>query len=316
MQKRALGAMAWFEAGLALARAGVKAARQPTTHPPPRLRDVLKAAGERAFSARLLPLSAEVAFFALLSLVPALSILVLVYGLVSDRTDLWSRLAPFVTLLPDAAQGILQEQTMRLAQTARQNLSLEVLMSVLIAAWSANAATKALFEAVNLLHGRAETRGFMRLNLLSLGVTLGGVLFIVAALTLLAILPLLQTLMPDILQLEWALSFLRFPLLALTSVAFVTVLYRFALIVPPPLRELVPGALLAVALWIALSLGFGWYAARLGHYAATYGSLAAVIVFMTWLWLTIGALLAGAALNAARVQFRKKDAENSAKIFA
>lgn len=298
-----LRAMGWFATGLAIARfKGLRralASRQiPRAAPSPKA--VLHDAFQRAIEARLLPIAAEVAFFALLSLVPALSILVLTYGLVLDRTSLWDQIAPFIGLLPEMAQEILKDQTARLVQTARSDVSLNLVAGSLMTAWSANAATKALFEAINLLHGQRETRSFMRLNLLSLGTTLGGVIFLVGALVALGILPLIRTYIPEISGLDWALSSLRFPILALLCVVALAWLFRIALIEKIEFRRFLPGATLGVLLWAAISFGFAGYASRLGHYSATYGSLAAVIVFLTWLWLSVAAWLAGAAFNAAR----------------
>lgn len=255
---------------------------------------------ERAQSARLFSVSSEVAFFALLALVPALSILVSVYGLVLDRTRLWSQILPLLELLPQMAQEIIRDQTVRLTATSPGTLSLNLGLGFLLAAWSANAATKALFEAINLQYGRPEARPFVRLNLLSLATTLGAVVFAVAALAILALLPLAKPYLPYARWIEWLASWLRFPLFFAASVGLVSLLYRVGLMERQPWRALAPGALLASTLWTLISLGFGWYAAGLGHYAATFGSLAAVIVFLTWLWLSVAAILIGAAFNATR----------------
>ena len=87
--------------------------------------------------------------------------------------------------------------------------------------------------------------------------------------------------------------------------SFVTVTIGIALVyrygpsrAEPGWRWMTWGSALAAIAWIAVSIGFSWYAANFGSYNKTYGSLAAIVVFMTWLWLSIAVILLGAEIDA------------------
>jgi membrane protein len=91
----------------------------------------------------------------------------------------------------------------------------------------------------------------------------------------------------------------KWPVIALVVSQVIAFLYWVAPNVRHPgYRWISPGGILAVVLWVLASLAFAFYVSNVGSYNKTYGSLAAVIVFLVWLWVTNVAILLGAELNA------------------
>lgn len=262
-------------------------------------RDVLARFSARIQEARVLSLAGAVAFFTLLSLVPGLSLLVTLYGGLTDPATIAAQLDDVTILLPQAARELIREQAVRLALQTATSLSLTFLVSFLVAVWSANAAMKAIFDALNIIYGVRERRGFVRLNLVSLGMTLSGLLVLILALALIASLPVLTALFPFGHGLEVLIRLLRWPAFFLLGTVAIGCLYWIGPNrTPPRFAWVLPGAVVAALLWLAASVGFSFYVGTLGRYTATYGSLATIVVFMTWLWLSATIVLAGAELNA------------------
>ncbi len=243
--------------------------------------------------------AAAIAFYALLSLVPAISVLVTVYGLFAEPSRVVGQLGPFLAVLPEAAATLVREQAERIAGSPREQLSLTLVLSFLIACWGANSATKALFDTLNRISGVTETRSFLHLNAVSLLTTLSLAALFALLMASLALLPTLSLISPWLRQ-DWAnVAWLRWPLIAFLSYVLIKVIYWVGLAKRPPESDwLAPGALLAVAIGLALSIGFGTYVSRIASYTATYGSLAAIVIFLTWLWLSALAVILGAQFNA------------------
>ncbi len=248
---------------------------------------------------RLTSLAGAVAFFTLLSLVPALSLLVTIYRSFTDPRTIAGQLDDLTTVLPQAARDLIHEQAMRLAEQPVTTLSLTFLVSLLVAGWSANAAVKALFDALNIIYREQEKRGFLTLNLISLATTVSGVVMLAAALTVIASVPVVAALFPFAHELERMLRLVRWPCFFVVATLAIAALYWIG-----PSRHparfvwVMPGAAAAALLWAGASWAFSWYVGTLGNYTATYGSLATVVVFMTWLWLSATIVLAGAEFNA------------------
>lgn len=262
-------------------------------------KDVLRRFAGNVADNRISSLAGAVAFFTLLSLVPALSLLVTIYRYLTDPATIAEQLDAVTTVFPQAARELIHEQAMRLAGQNVSALSLTFLISFLVAAWSANAAVKAVFDALNIIYREQEKRSFLKLNLISLATTISGVVLLVAALTIIASLPVVTALFPFAYELERLIRLVRWPSFFVIATLSIACLYWIG-----PSRQrarfvwVMPGAVAAALLWAAASFAFSWYVGTLGNYTATYGSLATVVVFMTWLWLSAMIVLGGAELNA------------------
>jgi membrane protein len=158
---------------------------------------------------------------------------------------------------------------------------------------------KALFDALNVAYAEKEKRGFFKLNLVSMIFTIGAILFLLAAVVAVIGLPLLLKHLPLQSVTAWLVSALRWPAMLVCVVAALALLYRYG-----PSRDkarwrwVTWGSALVGVLWLGASALFSWYAANFGSYNETYGSLGAVIGFMTWLWISAIIILLGGEINA------------------
>lgn len=243
--------------------------------------------------------AASITFFALLSLFPAITAIVSIYGLFADPATIQQHLDGAAGFLPSGGMQIIDDQVKRLTQSPAGGLSLGAIIGVLAALWSANQGTKAMFSALNDVYGKREKRGFLRLTATSLAFTIGGIAVLLVGIGLLIFLPLLF----KALGLDGALDVIagiaRWPVILIVIVTALAVLYRYG-----PSRRLARwrwvtwgGAVAAIA-WVGLSVGFSWYVEHFGSYNKTYGSLGAIIGFMTWIWLSSTVLLLGGQINA------------------
>ena len=243
--------------------------------------------------------AAGVAFYGLLSLVPALVATLSIYGLLADPDDVVSQVQDLAGSASPEVQKILEEQMGDLAGGNSAALGVGLAVSVLLALWSASGAVNNLMKAINFQYRTLETRKGWVVRLMALAFTLGTILFVVAAVFLLAVMPALAAEVGFGDLARWALGIARFPMLALMMVVGLSVLYRFAPSHPErrPLQLLSPGAVVATVLWILVSAAFSIYTANLGSYNETYGSMAGVVILLMFLWLTALVVLVGATVN-------------------
>lgn len=262
-------------------------------------KDVLLRFAGNVVDNRLTSLAGAVAFFTLLSLVPALSLLVTIYRYFTDPATIAGQLDAVTTVFPEAARELIHEQALRLSSNSGFSLSLTFLISFLVATWSANAAVKAIFDALNIIYREQEKRSLLKLNAVSLFTTVSGIVLLALVLIIIASLPVVTALFPFHSELERLIRLVRWPIFLVIATLSIACLYWIG-----PSRErmrfvwVMPGAIAAALLWAAASYAFSWYVSTLGNYTAAYGSLATVVVFMTWLWLSATIVLAGAELNA------------------
>lgn len=271
-------------------------------------RDILLRVKTEAKDDNLSLLSGGVAFFGMLSLVPALVALVSLYGLVADPADVERQANDLTQALPTEARELIVEQLRNVVSTSSGKLGFAAIAGTAVALWSASSAVKHLIEAVNAVYDEEEGRGFVKVRGLSILLALGGAVFLVAAVALIAILPaaLGDSSIGD--GVRVALNVLRWPLLAAGMVAALAVVYKLG---PdrdnPKFRWVSWGAVLATIAWIAASILFSIYTSNFGKYNETYGSLGADIVLMLWLYLTALVVLLGAELNAEMEHQTAKD---------
>lgn len=249
---------------------------------------------------RITLIAAGAAFFAFLSIFPALVALISLYGVFTDPGQVEAQLSDYMDTVPPPAAELLRQQMVRIAQAAPNALGWSAVLGIVIALWSANKGMKAMVTALNVAYGQTEHRGFLRLNGLSLGLTAGALLFIALALALAAAIPVILGFV-GLGQLAASLiEVLRWPLLALVVLIAVSALYRWA---PnrrsPQWRWITPGAIGSTVLFLLISALLSLYVSRFGNQGEIYGSLSAVAVLMLWLFLAAFSVLLGAELNAA-----------------
>ncbi len=244
-------------------------------------------------------IAAGVAFYGFLALVPVLGAIVLSYGIVAEPKTVVHDMQNLTSIMPADAARLVGEQLMNVVKTSTGKKGFGVAVALAIALFGARNGAGSVVTALNIAYEEKEERGFIKVNLLALGITVASVLVAVIALVVIAALSRMEDgtrSAPTILViLGRGLSYF---VLVLVGAAGAATLYRYG---PsrqkPRWRWLTPGSVLVAILWLLLTSGFGIYVAHFGNYNVTYGSLGAVVVLLTWLYLSSYALLFGAELN-------------------
>lgn len=267
--------------------------------PPKGWLDVLKRSWTEMGKDNLSLIAAGVAFYAFTALVPLLGAVVLTYGLVAEPSSVMQHFQALSTMLPADAARLIGEQLLNVVNAAGSKKGFGLLIALAIAFWGATKATGAIVTAMNIAYEEEETRGFVKRTLLNLAMVIGAVVAVGLAMAAITVFAILEDLMPGappaILFLIKAASWI---VLAIIAAGGVATAYRYA-----PDRDvakwtwLTPGSAFAAIGWGLLTAGFGIYVANFGNYNATYGSLGAVIVLLTWMYLSALILLLGAELN-------------------
>jgi membrane protein len=231
-----------------------------------------------------------------LSIFPALSALISIYGLVADRDDVQRKVDSLAGILPAEALTLLLDQMNSLVHAPPARVGFGLIASLSVALWSAMSGTTCLMQALTVVSDETEDRGSLSFYLTAAALTLGFILFGVLSLFLVAVIPAVLNWLA--LRDLWsaAVSLIRWPILTGLGFVGLSVIYRFA-----PSRStrrgISVGAIAATLLWIIGSLGFSFYVARFGSYDRTYGALGAVVILLMWFYLTDYIILAGAGLD-------------------
>ena len=248
---------------------------------------------------RVVSIAAGVTFFALLAIFPAVGALVSIYGLFTDPAAIQNHLRDMSSFLPGGAIEILSDQMQRVAAGGKTRLGVAFLLALGLSLWSANAGMKALFDALNIVYDATERRGLIKLNAISLIFTAGALAVLLLAIAAVMVAPVALDYLALGTITETTVSLVRWPALFAAILLGLALMYRFG-----PDRDnaqwhwITWGSAIAALLWIVLSILFSWYAANFGSYNKTYGSLGAVIGFMTWIWISSIVILAGAEIDA------------------
>jgi len=269
--------------------------------------DILLRVWENIGEDRVILVAAGVTFYCLLATFPAIAALVAIYGFFSDPSSISSEVDKISGVMPGGALDIIRTQMNQVASQGPSKLGVAFVIGFLVSLWSANAGIKSIFDALNLVYDEPEKRGLIRLNLVSLAFTVAAILFILVAIACIAALPAVAS---SQLQGTAALiaQIIRWPILFVVVAVGIALVYRYGPSrAEPQWRWITWGSAFAAVAWIAVSIAFSWYAANFGSYNKTYGSLAAIVVFMTWLWLSIAVILIGAEIDAEMEQQTAQD---------
>lgn len=247
---------------------------------------------------RLLAVAAGVVFYGLLALFPAITAFVSVYGLFTDVATVQNHLALIADVVPETAFGPIREQVQRLVSAGNAQLSFAFIASLLLALWSANAGMKAIIDALNVAYNEEERRGFIKLTLISFAMTLGAIAAGLVGIGGVVVFPIVLSYLGIETATESIVGLLRWPLLLGALLVGLAVLYRYG----PNRREprwewLSIGSVFSAIAWLAGSAALSFYFSNFANYNATYGSLAAGIGLMMWMWLSAIIVLLGAELN-------------------
>lgn len=274
-------------------------ARRPTQIPLRGWKQIVKRAWAENKADSMPIIAGGVAFFSFLAVFPALIAAISLYGLVVSPTTVASQVEGLTKQLPSSAAELIREQLTNIVKHSGGALTIGLIISILAALWSASGGVNNLVKAINIGYDEVETRGFVKLRLTSLVLTLGAIVFLAITLTLVAVVPALF----DALHLGIVGTILgqviRWVLLLAVMSGSLAVLYRVG---PdrdaPQLRWVSLGSVVVTVVWAIVSLLFSFYVNDFGSYDKTYGTIAGVIVLMLWLYLTCFLILLGAEINA------------------
>jgi membrane protein len=261
-------------------------------------KDILWRTYVRTGEDRLLAIAAGVVFFGLLAVFPAVTALVSCYGLFANPSTIGANLQTLALMLPEGSFQIVQDQVARVLEKGNTALGATFLFGLALAIWSANAGVKAIIDALNVVYEEREKRSFVRLNVLSLAFTSGGIAALLLMVSAVVAFPLALDRLGLAPESQMVVSLVRWPLLSVILLAALGLLYRFGPSRRPARWQwLSVGTLAASLLWIAGSSLLSWYLSNFGNYNATYGSLGAAIGLMMWMWMSAIIVLCGAELN-------------------
>ncbi len=274
-------------------------ASTPSEIPARGWKDILLRVYQNISEHRVVALAAGVTFYTLLAIFPAIAALVAIYGFFADPATLGAKLGTLSGVLPGGALDVIHDQLTRVASQRGSTLGLAFIIGLAMSLWSANAAMKSIFDTLNIVYSEREKRGFVRLNAISLAFTAAAIAFVLIALgAMVALPPALKYLgLSDLTELIAQIA--RWPALFVVVSLALAFIYRLG---PsrerPQWRWITWGSAFAAVTWLLASILFAWYTQHFGSYNKTYGSLGAVIGFMTWVWLSAIVILIGAELDA------------------
>ena len=242
--------------------------------------------------------SAGVAFYAFLALVPTLIAVVSIYGLVANPDDVRRQIDNVAGALPEEIRTFLEYQLTEIVEAPRAGVSLTLVVAIALALWSASGGMAALVTGLHVAHEEDEPKSFVAKRGKALALTLGAVIVLGVVVWSLAFLPsfIEEVGLGDTGRLVFGI--LRWPILAVVMVVALGLLYRLA--VPGSRRLITPGAIVGTAIWLAASVLFAFYTANFASYSKTYGALASIVIVLLWLFLSVLAILIGAEVDAIR----------------
>lgn len=288
-------------------------AEKPTEVPKEGWLDILARTKQQVGEDNLSIVAAGVGFYAFVAVVPSLAALVSIYGLVADPSAVGEQIASLASVLPNEVLPMIREQMLRITSNS-QAAGIGAIVGVLLAIYSSASATKALITGLNIAYDETEQRGFLKLNLIAIVLTLGGILGALLAIGLVAVLPAVLERLHITGQVELLLNLARWPILVGGFMASLAVVYRYG-----PCRQdaqwkwVSPGAIVAGLLWLLGSGAFSLYVSKFASYDKTYGPLGTVVVFMMWLFISAFTVLIGAEFNSELERQTKRDTTDGAE---
>jgi membrane protein len=263
---------------------------------------ILIRAGKKSLGDGITDLAAALAYYSFLAIPSVLLVAVGLFTLIASPDAIATLMDKIGTVAPSQTTELLGGSLRRLNQNQSSSLVMTIVGFVL-ALWTTTGAMTAFMRALNRAYDREETRNFVRQRFVAVQMVaaMGAAFLLIFGLLVLG--PLLSDWIGSALDIEgvfgWIWWIAQWPVLfAGLLAAFATVLYLGPNVDHPRWQFITPGTLLAVVVWLLVSGLFAVYTSMFGSYNKTWGSLAAVIVMLTWLWLTALALLFGAEVNA------------------
>lgn len=244
-------------------------------------------------------IAAGVAFYGLLALFPAITALLAIGGLLVEPSQIINQLSALSGIVPEAAMNIITEQATEVAGSREGGLGLAAVFGIGLAIYSASKGMGSLMDGMNVAYDETEERGFIRLKLETLCLTLFLIFGLLIAVAAMIAIPVLLNILNFGAFSETAATVIIVALILALSMLGLAVLYRYG---PsrdaPEFRWVSPGAVAACIIWLIGSAGFAFYVANFGAYNESFGALGGVVVLLMWLWISAFIVMLGAELNA------------------
>lgn len=263
------------------------------------IKEILLRVNQRQTSDNIYVVAAGVAFFGIFALFPGLASLISFYALVSDPAEVQRQFVSVKDIIPEEAYRIIFQQIQDIVTTSTGRLSMGFAGGLLLTIWGASRGMKALIAGLNVAYRVEESRGFIKLNLMAMFLTVCAVLFVIVSLLFIVVIPPVLAFFDFLFEYRGIIFVSRWILLAVFTIFGLTLIYRYA---PDTSREkwewFSVGALIVTILWLLGSYLFSYYVTNFGNYNEVYGSMGAFIILLMWFYLTAYLVLFGAQLNA------------------
>jgi membrane protein len=262
---------------------------------------IIKRAVRQANDDHITSLAAALAYYAFLAIPSLLLIAAGLFGLIAGPDAITSIMNRLHGVIPGQASSLLQGSLRRLTEKQGTSITLIAVGGVL-ALWSLSGAMQNVMWALNLAYDREETRGFVRRRIVAAAMAVFALMGSALALGLLVLGPHLSGWVGNAIGNKTAVEIVwwaaQWPILiAGLLLAFGIIYYLGPNVKHPNWHFISFGAVFAVVIWLVASGLFAFYASRFGSYNKAWGSLSAVVVMLTWLWISSVALLFGAEIN-------------------
>ena len=266
-------------------------------------RAIVVRAGKEALDDHITNLAAAIAYYSFLAIPSLLLVAVGAFSLFASPEAIGTITEKLAGIVPREALTLIDDSLRRVTENNASSGIVMAVVGLVLAVWSLTGAMQTLMWALNSAYERDETRSFLKRRLTALVMVILMLFAFVLAFGLLVLGPVLSGWIGEAVGIEAVIDWLwwtaQWPVLILgLLVAFATILYLGPNVDHPRWRFLTFGTSLAVVVWLLGSGAFAVFVSQFGSYNKAWGSVAAVIVMLTWLWLSALALLFGAELNA------------------
>ena len=243
--------------------------------------------------------SAGVAFYGFFALLSLLALIVLAYGFFTDPMSVIEQMRTLTAILPADVTTVITGQLLNVVESSAKAKGFGLALAGAVAIYGGTNGAAAVITALNIAYEEKEKRSLLRFYLLAVTMTVAALIVALCALAGTAALAYLQHLLPaapDVAVVAGRIF--GYLVLVPVGAGLAATLYRFG-----PSREdakwewITPGSLFTAIAWLLLTIAFGFYVAHLTNYKATYGSLAAVVAMLTWMYFAAYAFVFGAELN-------------------
>jgi membrane protein len=244
--------------------------------------------------------AAQLSYYVLLALFPALIVLTALMGLLSVQNYMPELMSYLRNVLPGDALSMVERFLEQVAEGSGANI---LSFGGLGALWASSSGVTAIMEALNVVYDvKEDPRPFWRVRLTAIVLTIGLAGFVIFSVALVLYGEHIAAWVAGWVGLgplftrAWII--LQWPVIIALMLTVVACIYYFCPAITQDWRWVSPGSVFAVGMWIVVSLGFKAYVENFGNYNAVYGSIAGVIVLMLWLYLSGAVLLLGGEINA------------------